>query len=63
MDETDKATLLLLGPNKREGKEEFRASEIEAISPIMHSQEKSTFANNAVSMGADIIRESSFMQY
>ena len=63
MDETDKATLLLLGPNKREGKEEFSASKIEAISPIMHSQAKSTFTNNAVSMAVDIIREASFIQY
>ena len=41
----------------------FCASEIELISPLMHFQKKSTFANNAVSVAADIIRESSFMHY
>ena len=32
------------------------------VSPIMISQRTSSFANNAVSVAADIIRESSFMQ-
>ena len=32
------------------------------VSPIMYSQGLSLFANNAVSMAADIIRKSSFMQ-
>ena len=32
------------------------------IFPVVYSQGSSSFANNAVSMAADIIRESSFMQ-
>ena len=40
----------------------FSDNEFESSFPIMISQRTSSFANNAVSMAADIIRESSFMQ-
>ena len=46
-----------------QGSNKFSASESETISPVMHFHKKSTFTNNAVSMAAEIIRESSFMQY
>ena len=40
----------------------FNAAKFEKKPPIMHPFISLLFANNAVSMAADIIRESSFMQ-
>ena len=47
---------------KGKEKKNFALMKLSRISPIMYSQGSSSFANNAVSMAADIIRESSFMQ-
>ena len=48
--------------SKREGKEEFSVNKVETISLITYFLDESMFANNAVSVAADIIREFSFMQ-
>ena len=48
--------------NVRSGCTYLALMKLSLISPIMYSQGPSSFANNAVSVAADIIRESSFMQ-
>ena len=50
-----------MGPALVFNKVSLTLASFEVFSPIMHFYGTMTFANNAVSMAADIIRESCFM--